>query len=228
VYDRTTGAFELRKGPIFSNIVLADEINRASPRTQAATLEAMNEGAVSIDGQTHTLDAPFMVIATQNPLDFEGVFPLPENQLDRFLMRISLGYPAADVEARLLDERPSTHALGGLRPALTREELLALQARADAVRLDPSLAAYVVSFAGATRTSRDLRMGLSPRGALALAQAARAWALMQGRDFCVPEDIVANVLAVCSHRVTPLRRAADGDGAVAALRAALQSIVSPA
>lgn len=203
IYDKGTGEFTFKKGPIFANIVLADEINRTPPRTQAALLEAMGDGTVSIDGRVYTLEGPFMVVATQNPFDFEGTYLLPENQLDRFLMRVKLGYPTPEQEARVLDLRPSAEPLHTLAPVLKRAEILELQERADRVRVSPPLLAYIVAFANATRTSSALQLGLSPRGALALAQATRATALSQDRDYATTEDVIENVPYVCAHRVIP-------------------------
>lgn len=219
------GEFVFRPGPIFANIVLADEINRTPPRTQSALLEAMNEGTVSIDGRTLPLEQPFMVIATQNPLGYEGTYPLPENQLDRFLMRISLGYPPAGVEARLLER--SQDPLQGLEVVMDKGSVLALQRRAEAVRLDPSLAAYIVAIAEASRRHEGLRLGLSPRGSIALAHAARAWAVLRGRDYVVPEDITSNLTAVCAHRVWPAGHA-DQRGAGALLEEIIRQVPSPA
>lgn len=233
VLDRATGNFVFKRGPIFANIVLADEINRTTPRTQSAMLEAMNEASISIDGHVYQLDRPFMVIATQNPFEFEGTYALPENQLDRFLMRISVGYPEAADEARVLDLRPSTMTLPDLKPVLSREEIIALQEKVDTVRLDASLVNYIVAFANATRKNEAVHVGLSPRGSLALAQAARATALIGGRDYVVPEDITDNVTAVCSHRVV-LRAGAESLGgssthdlAARTLNAILKSVPSP-
>ncbi|MBX3358772.1 MAG: MoxR family ATPase [Phycisphaeraceae bacterium] len=201
VLSRQTQAFEFVRGPLFANIVLADEINRTPPRTQTALLEAMNEGSVTVDGRTHRLEPPFMVVATQNPSGFDGTYPLPENQLDRFLMRLSLGYPTADEEARVLDLRPADHALAGLLPIMDSQSVLALQVEVDHARLDRSLADYIVSLAAETRRSPELSLGMSPRGSLALAQAARATAVLHGRDYVIPDDIVDNIIPVCSHRV---------------------------
>ena len=197
------GRFEFKKGPIFANIVLADEINRTPPRTQTALLEAMSEGTVTIDGRTHALDKPFMLLATQNPFDFEGTYPLPENQLDRFFMRIGLGYPAPEDEARVLAQRPAEHALQELRPVLSAGDVRRLQEQVDRVRVEQALLDYIVAIAGATRRHPDLLVGLSPRGALALAQAARATAVLHGRDYAIPEDVVDSVLPVCAHRIAP-------------------------
>ena len=182
-------------------MVLADEINRTPPRTQTALLEAMSEATVTIDGRTYPLEQPFMLIATQNPFDFEGTYLLPENQLDRFLMRIGLGYPSAADESRVLSERPADTELRDLKPVLHRDDVVRLQKQVDAVRMEKALIDYIVGIANATRKREDLQVGLSPRGALALAQAARATAVMAGRDYCIPEDITTNVLPVCAHRI---------------------------
>jgi MoxR-like ATPase len=229
ILDRATGAFEFRPGPIFANIVLADEINRTTPRTQSALLEAMSEGQVSAEGTTHVLPDPFMVVATQNPYEFEGTYFLPENQLDRFLMRIGLGYPSPDDEARILDVQPARTTLQSLDPVLTIDDVRDLQARTDAVRLDRSLADYVIALAQATRDSDDLLVGMSPRGSLALAQAARATAVLDGRDHVIPEDIVENVLPVCAHRVVTRTAMHEGDTITARriMQRILESVASP-
>ena len=229
ILNRQRDDFEFRKGPIFANIVLADEVNRTTPRTQSAMLEAMSEGQVSAEGAMHPLPEPFMVIATQNPYEFEGTYFLPENQLDRFLMRISLGYPAPDDEVRILDVQPARTTLKALVPVLTREEVLALQASTDAVRLDRSLADYIIALATAPREDGDLRVGLSPRGSLAIAQAARATAVLAGRDHCVPEDVVENVLPVCAHRVVSKTAMHEGDTITARriMQRILETVPSP-
>lgn len=201
IYNRETGEFQFKAGPIFANIVLADEINRTTPRTQTALLEAMAEGQVSIDGLPRPLPKPFMVLATQNPYDFEGTYLLPENQLDRFLMRIELGYPSADVEAHMLDLRPAQNVLATLEPAITHEQIIVLQERADRVKLDESLRQYIVEIAARTRRHDEVQVGISPRGTLALAQAARATAVLHDRDYCVPEDILDNLVEVGAHRL---------------------------
>jgi MoxR-like ATPase len=219
VYRRETGEFTFKKGPVFANVVLADEINRTPPRTQSALLEAMSEATVSVDGASMPLEQPFMVVATQNPFEFEGTYPLPENQLDRFLMCIGLGYPDAKAEARVLEERPSTRLISGLAPVLRREDVLELQRRVDAVR---------IMLANATRRHPRLIHGLSPRGALALSQACRAWALIAGRDYVVPDDIIDLWLSVCSHRVVLRQAGATRDEAAAVLREVLESVPSPA
>jgi MoxR-like ATPase len=228
VFDRNTSQFTFTKGPIFANIVLADEINRTPPRTQAAMLEAMNDSAVSIDGKTLPLDLPFMVIATQNPFEYEGTYLLPENQLDRFLMRISLGYPSAADEARVLELRPSNSPLHTLGPVLSRAEVLELQAATDAVRVDRKLIDYIIRFANATRRNEAVQVGLSPRATLALAHAARATALYRGRDHVVPEDITFNIAPVCAHRVIPHAAMGSGaDGSARIVQSVLETIPSP-
>lgn len=201
IYDRDTGDFHFKRGPIFANILLADEINRTTPRTQSALLESMNEATVSIDGRVIPLEKPFMVIATQNPYEFEGTYLLPENQLDRFLMKIALGYPDPSDEARVIELRPAEQPLHEIEHVLTTDEVIQLQHIVDNVRLERSLVEYIVELAGATRAHEDIQVGLSPRGTLALAQAARATAVLAGRDYCIPEDVTANVVAVGEHRM---------------------------
>lgn len=203
IYDKDSGQFVFKRGAIFANIVLADEINRTTPRTQTALLEAMNEGSVSIDGRTLILDPPFMVVATQNPYEFEGTYLLPENQLDRFLMRIGLGYPTPEDEARVIELRPATTVLSGLSPVMHRDDIIGLQQAADAVRVDRSLVAYIVALANATRRHDGVMVGLSPRASLSLAQAAKASALISGRDYAIPEDVTSNIIRVCAHRIVP-------------------------
>jgi MoxR-like ATPase len=230
VLDRASGDFVFKKGPIFANIVLADEINRTTPRTQTALLEAMNEATVSVDGKVHRLEQPFMVVATQNPYEFEGTYVLPENQLDRFLMRTRLGYPKPEEEARVLDLRPASHALPQLEPVLHKDDVVALQKQADRVRVDRTLLDYIITLANATRTHDELQVGLSPRGALALAQAARATAVMADRDYAVPEDILANIQPVCAHRVIAKTYLREGgaDSATRILSDIVQTLKSPA
>ncbi len=230
IFDRHTGDFQFKKGPIFANIVLADEVNRTTPRTQSALLESMNEAQVSIDGRNFVLDQPFMVIATQNPYEFEGTYLLPENQLDRFLMQTNLGYPTPDDEARVIELRPAEAPLHSLQPVLTPQDVLSLQQRVDAVRLDRSLVDYIVALAGATRRHDQLQVGLSPRGTLALAHAARATALMAARDYCIPEDIIDNIQTVCAHRVVSRAYLQTGDTRISAqiLQNITQSVPSPA
>lgn len=229
IYDKATGEFIYKRGPIFANIVLADEINRTPPRTQSALLEAMAEATVSVDGRVIELERPFMVIATQNPFDFEGTYLLPENQLDRFLMRISLGYPDAAEEARILHERPGNVPLHTLAPVITRQQLVAMQEDVDRVKVDASLLQYIVMFANATRRHPALLHGLSPRGSLSLAQAARAQAYYHGRDYVIPEDITQNIHIVCAHRVVlKTGPAARLDAAADVLDEILRTVPSPA
>lgn len=224
IYDKSTGGFVYKKGPIFANIVLADEVNRTPPRTQAALLEAMAEATVSVDGQTLALEQPFMVIATQNPYDFEGTYSLPENQLDRFLVRLSLGYPSAADEVRVLRERPSNSPLHTLQPVITRATLIDLQARVDKVHVDQSLLDYIVMLATATRQHDALLHGLSPRGSLALAHIARATAFYRGRDYVTPDDITDNAGAVISHRIV-LKRSFSGDVGVHAAESIVDDVL---
>lgn len=229
IYKRDAEKFVFNPGPIFAHIVLADEINRTPPRTQTALLEAMSEATVSIDGVTYTLEQPFMVVATQNPYDFEGTYALPENQLDRFLMKINLGYPTPKDEARVLDLRPAGRTLHELSPVIDKKVVTDLQHATDQVRMDQSLLEYIVAIAGASRKDEQIQVGISPRGSLALAQVARASAVLHGRDFVIPEDITSHIIPVCAHRIV-LRSAQQGrgDGAIAALRGVMQNVPSPA
>jgi len=230
VYHRERDSFEFKRGPVFANVVLADEINRATPRTQSALLEAMAEGTVSADGHVLPLPAPFIVVATQNPYEFEGTYFLPENQLDRFLMRISLGYPSPDDESRIIHRQPARTALKELRPVISGPAILELQDAVDRVRMEQSLVDYVIALAAATRSHEELQVGISPRGSLALSQAARATALLAGRDHCVPEDIVSNVLPVCAHRVVSRTYMHQGDTLTTRriLQQVLEQVRSPA
>lgn len=230
IYRKDTESFDFRPGPIFANIVLCDEINRTTPRTQSAMLEAMSENTVTAEGQIRELPDPFMVIATQNPYEFEGTYFLPENQLDRFLMRINLGYPAPSDEARILLQQPSRKVLQDLQPVLNGKEIIELQAEVDAVRMTDSLVQYVIDLVSATRVSEDLQVGVSPRGALALSQAARATALLAGRTYVVPDDIVSNVLPVCAHRIISKTYMHAGDTLTTRriMQKVLESVPSPA
>lgn len=228
VLNRSTNAFEFKPGPIFANVVLADEINRTPPRTQAALLEAMSEGRVSIDGHTSPLPKPFMVVATQNPTEFEGTYDLPENQLDRFLMRLSLGYPSAAAEAEILDRRPSGEPLAQLRAAITGADVIALQASVDAVGMPKAIRDYIIMIANATRVHPDVAHGLSPRGSLALAQAARATAFLAGRTAVLPGDVLANAQATITHRLVLKNRInADASRAGGIVDACIESVASP-
>jgi MoxR-like ATPase len=210
VFEQRTAQFSLRKGPIFTNVLLADEINRASPRTQSALLEAMNDGQVSLDGQTLDLPNPFLVIATQNPQDFAGTFPLPESQLDRFMVRLSIGYPPPHIETQLILE-PAVDRVSRVKAALAPGDLVVLQAEVDKVNLDHSLATYLQALIGATRAAAALSLGASPRSAKNLAQAARARAVLHGRSYCIADDIHDLAVPVLAHRV---RLAAHAEGYV--------------
>lgn len=212
VFHAQSATFTFRPGPIFRQLVLADELNRAPPRTQSALLEGMAQGQVSLDGTTHPLPAPFTVVATQNPVDFSGTYPLPDSQLDRFLMRLSLGHPAPDVEARLLTERGARPPVESLEPVTTPEELASLRDFAAELRLDGAVADYVVRLAKATREHGDIERGASTRAVLALGMAARAQALWEGRDFVTPGDVRAVLVPCLSHRLL-LRSAVQGASA---------------
>jgi MoxR-like ATPase len=213
IYDRDTGGFQFHAGPIFSQVVLADEVNRATPKAQSALLEAMEEHQVTTEGETRRLPEPFFVIATQNPSYQVGTFPLPESQLDRFLMRVHLGYPDSEAERALLQGRDRRDLLATLKPAMTPQELAALQQRAQQVHASNALFDYVQALTDHTRRAADYVNGLSPRAALALLHAARAWALMAGRDHVVPEDVQAVLPAVVGHRLVLTGEVTRANGA---------------
>ncbi len=229
VWDQNKGDFVFKPGPIFANVVLADEINRTTPRTQSALLEAMNEAQVSIDGHTRKLIQPFIVIATQNPFEFEGTYFLPESQLDRFLMRIHLGYPSPEDEMRILERDPSRTALVELEPAMSIEELLTLQAAVPKVKVDPALLDYIVRIVTATRQHEQLQIGVSTRGSLALTSAARATAIVHDRDYVIPDDIISNVVPVCAHRVISKTYMHDADGVTTSriIQQIMETVPSP-
>ncbi len=210
VYNEKIGNFEFKRGPIFAHVVLADEINRTTPRTQSALLEAMNESQVSVDGRSIPLERPFFVIATQNPFEFEGTYFLPENQLDRFALRIRIGYPAREVERRILREQPDRDHLDSLRSVMTRHDVVALQDLAGTVRIDDALISYALDIVEATREHEHLEVGVSPRGTLSLIRAAQGAALSDGRDYVVPDDIKSYVVPVCAHRVVGKSYLHDG------------------
>jgi MoxR-like ATPase len=203
IYERDGGSFKFHPGPIFSQVILADEVNRATPKTQSALLEAMEEHQVTAEGETRKLPEPFFVIATQNPSEQVGTFPLPESQLDRFLMRIELGYPDRAAERALLSGTDRRELLAALPPCMTPGELVALQAEAQKVHAAPALIDYVQALVEHTRRSPHFSAGLSPRAALALLHAARAWALIEGRDKVIPEDVQAVLPGVAGHRLRP-------------------------
>ena len=201
VFNQKSTEFEFRPGPIFAQIVLADEINRATPRTQAALLEAMAEGRVTVDGQTHPLAPPFLVIGTQNPIDHEGTFPLPEAQLDRFLMRFSLGYPSLDEELKMLDMLQRAHPVSQLKAVATADELLACQAAVREVHVDEKIRRYVLQIVHGTRENEDFALGASPRASLALFRASQATAAIFGRNFVQPDDVKRIAAPILTHRV---------------------------
>ncbi len=219
LYNSQTHEFTFSRGPIFANVVLADEINRATPRTQSALLESMSERQVSADGQTHPLPRPFMVIATQNPAEFEGTYPLPESQLDRFLLRIPLGYPQREVELQVLTSHREGEPVDSLGPALDCEQVAALQAAVRQVTVEDSINQYVLDIVEATRRCDELHVGVSTRGALALYRAAQAAALVAGRRFAVPDDVKQLTVPVLAHRVIPKGYLHGGD------REAIESLV---
>lgn len=207
-HDAASGGFTFHPGPIFSHVVLADELNRTPPRTQSALLEAMNARHVSVEGETRELPHPFLVIATQNPLEFEGTYPLPESQLDRFLVRLRLGYPEPEVERAILRSQLAAHPLEDLRPVLQREQLQAAILAARQVRVEEPLVDYLLAIVEATRRSGGLLLGASTRAALGLQRAAQALALIEGRDYCVPDDVKRLAVPVLGHRVVPAERGA--------------------
>ncbi len=230
VFDPKDGRFDFKPGPIFSHVLLADEINRSTPKTQSALLEAMSEGQVSIDGKTHSLPDPFLVIATQNPVEYHGTFPLPEAQLDRFLMRVRIGYPTREDELRILRERDRPATAEDMPPVMERGQVQALQAAVDAVKVDDALLDYAVRIAEATRSLKGVRLGLSPRGTLAICRAARAHALIDGRAHCVPDDVKAVAVPVAAHRLlldTSLYGVARVDEAEDAVSALLKTLRAP-
>lgn len=202
IFDQNTGRFVFHPGPVFTQVLLADEINRATPKTQSALLEAMEEGQVTSDGETRRLSTPFFVIATQNPMELSGTFPLPESQLDRFLMRIELGYPDRHAERQLLlGDRVQRQSLKNTQQCLAPQDVLALQQQVDQVHVADAFLNYLQDLLAFTRSGRHFHMGLSPRAGLALMQAARSWAFINGRDYALPEDLQAVLISVVGHRL---------------------------
>jgi MoxR-like ATPase len=201
VFQPTSSRFEFKPGPIFSNVLLADEINRATPKTQSAMLEAMNESQVSLDSRVHRLPAPFIVLATQNPNEHHGTYPLPESQLDRFLMRIRMGYPSEEDEKRLLSDQQIDHPIDSVTPVMNGPDVVRFQKAVRHVRIDESITDYIVRIVSETRRSSRLALGVSPRGALLLQRASQARALIAGRRYVVPDDVQSLVEAVLAHRV---------------------------
>jgi MoxR-like ATPase len=210
VFHQPTGQFVFQPGPVFAQVVLADEINRATPRTQSALLEAMSERQVTVDGHTRPLGPPFLVLATQNPYEFEGTYPLPESQLDRFMLRLGVGYPSREAERAILTQHRAGEPVESLQPALGPADVIALQAHTRSVRVEPPVAEYVLELIDATRAHPDLRLGASTRAALALYRAAQAHALLDGRDYATPDDVKLLAEPVLAHRL--LTKAWDQGG----------------
>jgi MoxR-like ATPase len=211
IYNNQSQTFDFKPGPIFANIVLADEINRTTPRTQSALLEAMSEEQVSVENQTRPLERPFMLVATQNPFEFEGTYYLPENQLDRFILRIAVGYPDRLAEHRILTTQPGRTALEELTPVMHANDIVVLQDMVPNVHLEPAVVEYVLDLVEATRHDEALHLGVSPRGALALTQATQASALLHGRDYAIPDDVKQLFIPCCAHRVVSKTYLHNGD-----------------
>lgn len=205
VYNPVDREFEFKPGAVFAQIVLADEINRSSPKTQSALLEAMEEGQVTVDGRTHALPDPFLVVATQNPLEMEGTYALPEAQRDRFMMRISMGYPDAAAEALMLRQRDSVNPLAAIQPVADAAAITRMIGFARSVHVSPAVEEYAVALAQATRNEPSLHLGASPRATLQLVRAAKVWAALDGRDFVIPDDLTALIIPVFAHRLLPAR-----------------------
>ena len=201
IYNQSNGDFEFRGGPLISQMVLADEINRATPKTQSAMLEAMEEGQITIEGETRILPSPFMVLATQNPIEYEGTFPLPEAQLDRFLLKISLGYPGQDIEKEILNAQISEHPINKLNSVTTPNEVLECQVAVKSIFVDDLIKDYIINIVSATRNNNNLSLGSSPRGSLGLFRTSQALALLRGRDYVIPDDVLHLVHPVLSHRL---------------------------
>ncbi len=201
IFHPGTRQFEFHPGPVFANLVIADEINRTSPRTQSALLEVMEEGQVTVDGVTHRLELPFLVVATQNPIEYEGTFPLPESQLDRFLFRLDVGYPSIEEETTILSQSDHAPSPDSLQAVIGRPELLALMGAVRGVHVSDALRRYVATVAEATRSSPRIELGMSPRASLALYRASQAWALLHGRDYVIPDDVVKLAPLVVRHRL---------------------------
>jgi MoxR-like ATPase len=232
IYDENVKEFVFKRGPVFANIVLADEINRATPKTQSALLEVMDRARVTIDGEAHAVGAPFMVFATQNPVDYEGTFPLPESQMDRFLMRLRMGYPEAGDEREILRSARGGYDAIALNPVVTRGEILALQALVPEIFVEESVLDYILRIVAATRTEAEFRSGVSVRGGVALRAAAQARALARGRDFVLPEDVAELAAPIFAHRLALARQTSDAleerRAVGAALKRILASIPAPA
>lgn len=201
IYNQKTQEFTFRPGPVFTNILLADEINRATPRTQSSLLECMEEGQVTVDGETRRLEQPFFVVATQNPVEIQGTFPLPEAQLDRFFMRLAMGYPQKESERQMLNAFVRENPLDSLEPVMSREELLEGRRQVREIRAGEAVQDYILAIVEATRSHEKIRLGVSPRGSLALLRACQAWAGISGRDYVIPDDVKAVCCDVLSHRL---------------------------
>ena len=227
VYQPKTGEFEFRPGPVFTNILLADELNRATPRTQSALLECMEEHQVTENGVTRKLEEPFMVIATQNPVEIQGTFPLPEAQLDRFLMRLSMGYPTRQEAVQMLNRFLSDDPLTELAPAAEREEILKLREDVKKVSVSPAVLDYISAIAEGTRRTETVQLGVSPRGMLALCHACQAWALMAGRDYVIPDDVKDLAESVLAHRVIVKGMYGRADAGKDVIRAVLANVPVP-
>jgi MoxR-like ATPase len=231
VFNQQTGDFEWKPGPIFSNIVLADEINRATPKTQSALLEAMAEEQVTVEGATRPLQQPFMVIATQNPAEHHGTYPLPESQLDRFMLRLHMGYPSIDDERRILRDRETSDPIESVEPVLSRAEIVEMRELVKAVRFDDALVDYLLHIVEATRHSETVELGISPRGSLALFRSAQALAFVEGRDYCIADDVKRLVVPCFAHRLVVNSRSAGLQGrsrdAEQALTRILEATVVP-
>ena len=229
IYNSSSAQFVFNRGPVFANIVLADEVNRAPPRTQSALLEALSESQVSVDGQTHALPVPFLVIATQNPFEFEGTYLLPESQLDRFLLRLTVGYPARDFERQLLVSHRQGEPVDLLQPVITPARIIELQKSVRQVRVDDSLVDYLLNIVHASRESDLVQVGVSTRGALSLYRAAQALAVVEQRDYVTPDDIKRLAVPVLSHRIVPrgMLPGADRTGSEAVVRKLLEAIRVP-
>jgi len=213
IYNPVQGTFTFRAGPVFCNFLLADEINRASPRTQSALLEAMSEGQATIEGVRRPLDSPFLLLATQNPVEFHGTYPLPEAQLDRFLVQLALGYPEPEVEAEILDSQAELHPLENLQPVLTKADVVEMQQEVRRVRVETTIVRYIVELASATRRDTRLKLGVSPRGSLMLFRAAQAAAYLAAREYALPDDVQRMAPYVLAHRVILTSEAKYGGAA---------------
>jgi len=226
IYDENMKTFIFKQGPVFANVVLADEINRATPKTQSALLEVMDRSKVTVDGESHAVGAPFMVVATQNPVDYEGTFPLPESQMDRFLMRLQMGYPQPGDELEILRTPRLGYDAIALNPVVTRSDVLKMQALTGKVFVEDSVLDYILRIITATRTESEFKAGVSVRGGLALRTAAQARALLLGRDFVIPEDVQESVGPVLAHRLSLARQTSDALEERRTVIAALKRIVA--